>query len=305
MGKLLHDQFPEAKSVFEEANQILDWDIRDRIFNGSEDQLKQTNVTQPAIFTVSCAAFRVFSSRLPSTSVQIVSAAGHSLGEYSALFAAQVFDFKTGLKLVEYRGQFIQEACRKNPGSMAAMIGFERDQLQKLCSESQEGGEVCEMVNFNCPGQIVVAGSKKGIEALAAKAASVPGTKTVLLNVSGAFHSSLMKEAAGWMKGSLEKTALKDAWVPVFTNCDAKPTSSGAEIKEKLVRQIDHPVLWEDSIQAMAAQGVETFVEIGPGKVLTGLLRKIDRKIKVLNVEDPDSLAKTLQGLETAEVKTS
>ena len=297
MGKLLYDEFPEAREIFDQANEILRVDIKSKIFQGSEEDLRQTAVTQPAIFTVSCAAFQVLSKQFPSLEGRCSFAAGHSLGEYSALFCAQVFNFQTGLKLVSYRGQFIQSACEKNPGTMAAMIGFGKETLRKLCQESADGNGICEMVNFNCPGQAVVAGTQRAVQVLLQKASGVQGTKAVALNVSGAFHSSLMREASQKMSEILEKSSLNDSRIPVVANCDAQPTTQAQKIREKLVRQIDHPVLWEDSIRWMIAQGAETFVEVGPGKVLGGLLRKIDRKKKVLNVEDPQSLEKTLQEL--------
>lgn len=304
MGKALDEQFPEARAIFDQANEALKRDFRSVIFNGTEEELKQTAVTQPAIYVASCAAFAAFQARFPTILTRTAFAAGHSLGEYSALFSAQVFDFQTGLKLVEYRGFNLQETCQKVPGTMAALIGFERDQLQTLCGEIPSG-EICEMVNFNCPGQIVVAGTRAGVKALVEKAGTVPGTKAIPLNVSGPFHSSLLKEAAEKMRPALEKESLRDARIPVIANCDAKPTVSAAEIREKLVRQIDHPVRWEDSVKTMIDSGVETFIEIGPGRVLSGLLRKIDRKKTVLNIEDPDSLNKTLRELETSEVKTA
>ena len=293
MGKALYAQFREAKDVFDQAG----GELRDTIFNGTEEELKKTSVTQPAIFTVSCAAYAAFSARFPNLLSQTAYAAGHSLGEYSALCSARVFDFQTGLKLVEYRGLFLQDACQSSPGTMAAILGLERDQLQNLC-EKVPAGEVCEMVNFNCPGQIVVAGTQGGISALLKEVGAVAGAKAVPLQVSGAFHSSLMREAGARMKKALESVALQDAQVPVVSNCDAKAGTRAQEFKDKLVRQIDHPVYWEDSIRLMIAQGVETFVEIGPGRVLSGLLKKIDRSKKALNVEDPDSLRKTLQELE-------
>ena len=301
MGKALYDASAEAREIFDQANEFLKKDLRGTIFNGSEEDLKKTAVTQPAIFTASCAAFSAFSARFPRLKSQTAFAAGHSLGEYSALFSAGIFDFQTGLKLVEYRGKFLQEACLAPKGTMAAFLGFERDQLQNLCGRIPSG-EVCEMVNFNCPGQIVVAGTEGGVKALISLAGSAPGTRAIPLQVSGAFHSSLMRGAGHRMKGVLESADLKEGDIPVVTNCDGRPTVRVKDFREKLVRQIDHPVLWEDSIRLMIAQGVETFIEIGPGRVLCGLLKKIDGSKKALNVEDPASLAKALHELEALEV---
>ncbi len=297
MGKALYERYPQAKAMMDQANDVLGFDLKKTMFEGTEEELKQTSVTQPAIFTVSAAAFKVASTESPDLLKQAAFTAGHSLGEYSALFAAGAFDFQTGLKLVKYRGEFIAEACKKNPGTMAAIIGMERDALEKLCEESRAGGEVCQMVNFNCPGQIVAAGSIKGISALVQKASQVPGAKAIPLSVSGAFHSSLVSEAAQKMKEVLEKATLVNTRIPVLTNCDAEATTDAAGFRQKLFTQIDHAVLWEDSIRKAIHQGVETFVEIGPGKVLTGLMRKIDRKKMAMNMDDPDSIAKTLTAL--------
>ena len=301
MGKAFYDYNPESREIFEAADRAMPG-IMDKIFNGTAEDLKQTSVTQPAIFIASCAAFKAFQARFTGLKSVVAAAAGHSLGEYSALFAAEVFDFKTGLKLVEYRGQILERACLRSPGGMAAILGMGRDQLGDLCRQAASGGEVCEMVNFNCPGQIVAAGTVKGISILAEKVQGVPGAKAIPLAVSGAFHSSLLAGAAKEMEQKLAGPVLKDAWADVYCNCDARPQRGAARIGKNLVTQIDHAVLWEDSVRAMIDRGVQTFVEIGPGKVLAGLLRKIDRKARCLNVEDPESLNKTLEFLKSSEV---
>jgi [acyl-carrier-protein] S-malonyltransferase len=303
MGKALYDAYEPARKIYDLADKIIPG-IVSTIFSGSEEKLKETSLTQPAIFITSCAAFDAFSSELPSLGSSIAQAAGHSLGEYSALYSAKVFDFQTGLKLVEYRGLALEEACRKIPGTMAAILGMDKDQLESLCRTIQEGGEICEMVNFNCPGQIVAAGTKSGIENLVSKVSSAAGARAVPLNVAGAFHSKLMGEGSRKMEGTLAAVSLKDASWPVIANFDARATDRASEIKKKLVSQIDHAVLWQDSINFMIGQGIETFVEVGPGKVLSGLLRKIDRKRTALNVEDPASLEKTIRELKGVEIKT-
>lgn len=298
MGKSLYENFSEAKEIFDQANEILGYDIKNKIFNSSEDELKQTVVTQPAIFIMSCAAFKSFSAKSPTIAAdQCLFVAGHSLGEYSALFSAEVFDFQTGLKLVEYRAKYIQECCEKNPGTMAAIIGIEKGELQKLCEQSSKEKGCCEMVNFNSPSQIVVAGAKTAIEDLMKRLSSIAGSKAIPLNVSGAFHSTLMHEASIKMFGILQSATFKNAKIPVLANCDARISTEANDIKTKLARQIDHPVLWEDSIKRMISDGIETFIEIGPGKVLAGILRKIDKKKKVLNVEDSESLQRVLNEL--------
>ncbi len=298
MGKILYDQFPESKNVIDRANEILGWDLRAKMFTGTDEELRQTLVTQPAIFTVSSAAYEALSKRINLSDGKCAFSAGHSLGEYSALYSSKVFDFQTGLKLVEYRGRFIQECCGKYPGTMAAVLGMDRETLKSLCAECAGEKGVCEMVNFNSPGQIVVAGSKEAIETLAGKISAVPGAKAILLNVSGAFHSALMREAAQKMAETLKGAELKNAAVPVFTNVDASAATQAEDFRRKLAAQVDHPVLWEDSVRKMAESGAEAFIEVGPGKVLCGILRKIDRKMKTLNVEDADSLNKTLKEME-------
>lgn len=295
MGKSLYETYPQIKEHFEEANQILGFDIKNKIFYGTLDQLKETKVTQPAIFIVSAAIFKLISSFYEPLIKQCVYLAGHSLGEYSALYAAGAFDFKTALKLVEYRSLFMQESCEKFSGTMAAILGMEKSELQKLCEELTDAQNPCEMVNFNAPGQIVVAGSKNAIQKLLEKIKIFPNAKGIELNVSGAFHSSLMNEAASKMTEILAKTQIQDLKIPVITNFDALPTKSGKEAGEKLAQQINHPVLWQDTIEKMIEEGVELFIEIGPGKVLTGLMRKINRKKTVLNVDDPKSLNHLLE----------
>jgi [acyl-carrier-protein] S-malonyltransferase len=302
MGKSLYEKFPEVKEIFDQSNSVLGFDLKEKMFHGSEEELKQTFITQPAIFTVSSAAFKIFSSRC---SIQPTYVAGHSLGEYSAFFSAGAFDFQTGIKLVKCRGEFIQSCAEKHPGTMAAILGIEKAVLQNFCSHVTCEECFCEMVNFNCPGQIVVAGTKPEMEKLVHHVSQTPGAKAIVLNVSGAFHSKLMNEASKKMSEVLNQTQISDAKTAVLTNVDAHPTIKAGEIKEKLIRQINHPVLWEDSIKKMISDGVETFIEIGPGRVLSGLMRKIDRKKKVLNVEDEESLNKTLNELEKIQAGVS
>lgn len=304
MGKALYDKFEEAREIFDAAQALIPG-IKDLLFSGTPEDLKQTEKAQTAIYITSCAAYSAFRAAFPSLKERTGALAGHSLGEYSALYAADFFDFKTGLKLVEYRGQNLMRACRNAPGGMAAVLGMETSQLQTLCSKIKESGEVCEVVNFNCPGQIVAAGTTRGISILLEKVASFPGAKAIPLNVSGPFHSSLLSEAAANMEGPLAQAQVQDGWAPVYGNCDAQPASGAGKVRKNLVRQIDHPVLWEDSVRAMEAAGAETFIEVGPGKVLTGLLRKIDRKARILNVEDPESLNRTLEALGELEVRTA
>lgn len=285
MGKELVDSFPAARQVFDTAARVLGQEYVDVIFQGPEEKLKQTKFTQPALFIVSMAALAVVKEKGgPKADL----AAGHSLGEYSALCAAGAFDLPTGLSLVKERGLALEAAARQTPGAMAAFIGLERPQVEDICRQAGSQG-ACEAVNFNCPGQIVIAGAEAAIDEAIRLASAAGAAKAVKLNVSGAFHSSLMKPAAQRMAEVLAKAAVSDAAWPVYTNCDAQPTQAADEIRQKLVRQIDHAVLWEESVKAMAAAGIERFVEIGPGRVLSGLLRRIDKTKKAANIEDKKS----------------
>jgi [acyl-carrier-protein] S-malonyltransferase len=295
MGKELYDTYPQARDTFDRANEVLGFDLRKIVFEGPDDVLRQTQFTQPAIFVASIAAFRVFTSlyAVPVTSFIF---AGHSLGEYSALAAAGVFSLEDGLKLVKARGEFIKQASDRNPGTMAAVLGLEAAKVAEVCRQASTAG-ACEAVNFNSAGQIVIAGTHAAINRAVALATEMGATKTIVLNVSGPFHSSLMTTAADMMQAELGKFAFGNAASPVVTNCDAQPTSDGGSVKEKLVQQINHPVLWEDSIKRMISMGCAIFIEIGPQRVLSGLLRRIDRNVKSSNVEDKKSLGKTMESL--------
>ncbi len=284
MGKDLHDHFPEAREVIDRARAKIGTKYMDVMFAGPEEKLRETRFTQPALFIASLAAHAV----LVKAGVKADFAAGHSLGEYSALCAAGAFDFETGLELVKARGEFLQEASQSIPGTMAAFIGLERATVEEICQKASAQG-VCQPVNFNCPGQIVIAGAVAAVETAVALAQAAGATKSVRLSVSGPFHSSLMVPAAQKMKAVLDRAAVKDAVIPVVMNCDARPERSAEEIRRKLVLQIDHPVLWEDSLKALFAAGAETFIEVGPGRVLSGLLRRTDKAKKFSNIEDRKS----------------
>ncbi len=287
MGRELSESFPSSSKVLEEANNILGYDLKKIIFEGPLELLTQTEFTQPAVYVASVMALKALESRYDIKDVICV--AGHSLGEYSALYAAGVFNFADGLNLVKQRAGFIKDASEKNKGGMTAVLGLDESKIREVCSSSG-----AEAVNFNSPGQVVIAGSYDSLSKAASAASSVGALKVVPLNVSGAFHSSLMKEAAERMKEVLSSAQLINPRVPVFTNCDSKPTTSAEEIRNKLFIQIDHPVLWEASVRNMISLGVEAFVEVGPGKVLSGLIKRIERKIKIYNIEDVKTLEDTL-----------
>jgi len=284
MGKELADNFPAAKRVIDEAAAHLGADYVDVFLNGPEEKLRQTRFTQPALFIVSATALAV----LKENGWKAAFTAGHSLGEYSAFYAAGAFDFKTGLDLVKARGEAIEAASQSVPGGMAAILGLERQQVEDICNQASAHG-VCEPVNYNSPGQIVIAGAHAAVDEAVMLSQAAGALKSIKLNVSGPFHSSLMKPAAEKMTGTLAQAAIADAAVPVYTNCDAAPTQKAGAIRAKLVTQIDHAVLWEDTMKALIAQGVERFVEVGSGRVLSGLLRRMDKTKKALNIEDKKS----------------
>ncbi len=284
MGKELHDHFPVARSVFERAEAKLGRDCIDVIFSGPEEKLRKTQFTQVSLFIVSLAAYQVVKASGRTADMM----AGHSLGEYSALCAAGAFDFETGLDLVKARGEAIGEAAETIPGTMAALIGLDRSVVEEICVKASTLG-VCQPVNYNCPGQIVVAGAVAAVEEAVKWAQAAGSPKSVRLNVSGAFHSTLMKPAADKMAGVLAKARIVAPTVPVVANVDAKPLQDPQAIREKLVHQIDHAVLWEDTLKYMIGAGVENFVEIGPGRVLSGLVRRTDKTRKFSNIEDKKS----------------
>ena len=291
MGRDLYDKYPKAKEIIDLSGDKL----KKIIFEGPEEILKLTKYTQPAIFTVSMAAFAVFDELFDSSDVEVV-AVGHSLGEYSALCAAGFFGFEDGLSMVKIRGEFIQKSSEANPGLMVAILGLEKSVVEGICKQASNFG-VCEAVNFNSPGQIVIAGVASAINKAVELATGAGATKTVVLNVSGPFHSSLMAFASDNMAKELEKYKFSTPSFGVYTNCDASLTTDVSVIKEKLVKQIKSSVKWDESIQNIIASGFDKFIEIGPGRILSGLLRRIDRTKKAFNIEDSMSLQKTLEEL--------
>jgi [acyl-carrier-protein] S-malonyltransferase len=287
MGKDIAERFAVARQVFEDADRILGYKLSELMWQGPEETLRQTQHTQPAIFTVSVAAQKILGER----GIQPAVVAGHSLGEYSALVAAGVLGFEKALTIVKERGRLMEEAGRKSPGAMAAIVGLTEEQVRGIC-DTARGEGVCEAVNFNAPDQIVIAGEAAAIEKAVALAGAQGAKRALRLNVSGAFHSSLMSPAAKDLERFLEPVAFQDARCPVVTNCDALPTQAGIELKKKLVTQINHPVLWERSVRAVAALGVDGYLEVGPGRVLTGLLKRIDRTLRGQCTEDDPALEK-------------
>ncbi len=274
MAKDLYETFELARSYFDRANEILGFDLKKVCFEGPEEELKKTYITQPAIFVHSV----VVNELLKEKGQTPQGVAGHSLGEYSALVAAGSLSFEDGLKLVQKRGQLMYESGKKNPGTMAALIGLSEEQVYALCDELKSEG-VIQPANFNSPGQIAISGDVAVIHKAIEKAKEMGAKKAVELVVSGAFHSPLMDDARAGLQEALEKTEIKEAQVPVYTNVTAQPVTAADEIRSLLYRQLTSPVLWQKSMENMIADGFERFYEIGPGKVLTGLLKRINRQV--------------------------
>ena len=289
MGKDLWDNFDEVKSLYKSASEALGYDVKELSFNGPLEELNKTFRTQPCILTASIAAYNVLS--LKGIAPYVV--AGHSLGEYSAIMAAGVLPFKEALRLTEKRGIFMQEAVPEGEGLMAAIIGLERNKVDDICL-SVESGYVSP-ANYNSPGQIVIAGEKKSVED-AMKLAKDAGAKRVIaLAVSVPSHCTLMIEASRKLADLLNTIEFQNPDVPVVNNADAMFLSNAEKIKLSLVKQLNRPLLWEDSIRRIVESGIDTFIEVGPGKVLSGLIKRIEPSARLFNVEDTMSLNKTVK----------
>lgn len=289
MGKDLYERCPESKEVFEEAEKVLpDLDIKRLCFEGPIEELTETMNSQVCIFVTNIAALKALGSRLEALGIEldIVACAGLSLGELTALVAANSICFPDAVRLVRKRGELMEEASKKNPGSMASIIGLSLNDLKSVCHESG-----AEIANLNCPGQIVITGKKESVDKAMALSVEKGAKKAIPLNVSGPFHSSLMKEASEEFRKELEKVNFLNPGISVVTNVTADYEKTPDEIKENLVKQLSSSVLWEASIRKIASQGVDAFFEIGPGKVLKGLLRRIDKDLKVYNIEKTEDLS--------------
>lgn len=295
MGKELYDEFDSVKDIFNKANDILKQNITQLCFNGPEDELMKTENTQPAILLVSIAAMTALNEHGYTPCM----VGGLSLGEYSALVAAQAISLEDAIPLVRKRGQYMQEAVPLGIGAMAAIIGLSTEKVEECCRLSEDKGTITP-ANYNCPGQIVVSGHKEAVEKACTLAKEMGAKRAVMLPVSAPFHSPLLEPAGIRLKEELEKIQVKTPKIPVVANIHAKPEDDPAQIKENLVRQVSSPVRWEESVRYMMSQGINIFVEVGPGRALNGFLRKISRDIKGYNVQDMASLEKTLQGLEDA-----
>ncbi|RAU81676.1 ACP S-malonyltransferase [Pontibacter arcticus] len=272
MGKDLYEQHDEVKQLFDKANEILGFNITEIMFSGTDEELKQTKVTQPAIFLHSVAQARVAKDFAPDM------VAGHSLGEFSALVACNVLSFEDGLRLVSKRALAMQAACEANPSTMAAILGLEDEKVEEICAAIDE---VVVPANYNCPGQLVISGSNKGIEIACEKMKEAGAKRALPLPVGGAFHSPLMKPAEEELAKAIEATTFSQGICPIYQNVDAKPHTDPTEIKQNLIKQLTAPVRWTQSVQQMVADGATDFVECGPGKVLQGLVKKIERTMEV------------------------
>ena len=279
MGKEHYDNSAFAKKLFEQANDILSFRISDIMFNGTDEDLKQTNVTQPAVFLHSVIAFRTIDGAKPDM------VAGHSLGEFSALVANGALSFENALQLVAIRASAMQKACKLTPSTMAAVLALADEKVEAICKEVQkETGEIVVPANYNCPGQLVISGSVKGVEIACEKMKAAGAKRAMILPVGGAFHSPLMEPAKEELSAAIETTTFHTPVCSVYQNVTAKPVMDKDEIKQNLVDQLTGPVRWTQSVEAMITNGATKFTEVGPGKVLQGLVMKINKEIQTEGV---------------------
>ncbi|MBN2908269.1 ACP S-malonyltransferase [Polycladomyces sp. WAk] len=293
MGRAIAEHDERAARLFAQADQVLGYALSRLCFEGPEEELRLTANTQPAILTTSMAIYTVFAD----AGIEPDYVAGHSLGEYSALTAAGSLDFADAVATVHRRGLFMEEAVPAGQGAMSAVMGLEREALDAVCREVTREGHVVVAANYNCPGQIVISGHRDAVEEAGEKAKAAGARRVIPLAVSGPFHSPLMQPAAERLKDVLDTVTVRDARVPVVANVSASPVQDAEEIRRSLVEQVASPVLWEDSVRWMLNQGVDTFVEIGPGTVLTGLVRKVERKVTAVSVQDVETLQTALDML--------
>ncbi len=272
MGKELYESSEEAKALFEQANEILGFRITDLMFEGTDEDLKQTKVTQPAVFLHSVILAKTAEDFAPDM------VAGHSLGEFSALVANGTLSFEDGLKLVYKRALAMQKACEQNPSTMAAILGLTDEQVEEVCEKA--GADVVP-ANYNCPGQLVISGANAAVEAACELAKEAGAKRALLLPVGGGFHSPMMEPARAELADAIEATTFGSPICPVYQNVNAKPSTDVEEIKKNLIAQLTAPVRWTQSVQAMITDGAEVFIESGPGKVLQGLVKKVERKMEV------------------------
>jgi len=292
MGRDIAEKFPVARELFHQADAALDFSISALCFDGPEEDLKLTQNTQPAILATSIALFRV----LEEKGIRPDFVAGHSLGEYSALVAAGALQLGEAAALVRRRGRYMQEAVPVGVGAMAALFGLDLPAVQSVCERAAEG-QVVSPANLNSPGQIVIAGNREAVERALVLGKEAGARRAILLQVSAPFHCALMMPAEERLSADLERCSFQNLKCPLVTNVDAEPIRTGAETRTALKRQVSRPVRWQESIQRLLDEGVRTFVEVGPGKVLLGLIRSIDKSVTMLNVEDEKSVENTFSAL--------
>lgn len=293
MGKELADSSEIVHDIFTRADIALDEELSSLIFNGPQDTLTLTVNAQPSLLTTSIAILEKFKEANVSPSF----VAGHSLGEYTALVAAGALSFEDAVRTVRKRGEFMEEAVPAGQGTMAAILGMSSENLQEVTDEISSTGHPVQLANINCPGQIVISGASEGVKKACELAKEKGAKRAIPLEVSGPFHSSLMEPAAEKLRAELDQIEIRDASVPVVANVNAKEMTSSTQIKENLVKQLYSPVLWENSVQYMLDQGVDTFIEIGPGKVLSGLIKKVNRRISTYAISDLETLEAAIGAL--------
>ena len=288
MGKDLHDNFEEVRTIYKEASEALNYDVSELSFHGPKEELDKTFRTQPCLLTVSYAAFQVLSAK----GIHPAYVAGHSLGEYSAITASGALSFRDAVILTQKRGQYMQEAVPEGKGLMAAIIGLDRETLQKVCSAVESG--YVDAANFNCPGQTVIAGEKHAVEDAMKRADEAGAKRALALAVSVPSHCKLMAGASEQLSALLQTIDVRAPRFPIVNNADARLLDTPEDIKDSLVRQLNAPLLWEDSVTFMVDNGVDTFIEVGPKTVLAGLIKRIARDVRIYHVEDRKSLESTL-----------
>ncbi|HPZ83885.1 MAG TPA: ACP S-malonyltransferase [Thermogutta sp.] len=284
MGRRLYESLPAARALYERASKIVGYDLARVCFEGPAEDLDSTVISQPAIFVTSLAALESLRTEAPDAVLSCEATAGLSLGEYTALVFAGVLEFEDGVWLVQKRGEAMQDASDATPGGMVSILGMERSQVESLCEQAR-GEETLQIANLLCPGNIVISGSLRACERAAELATRMGAMKAVPLAVAGAFHTPIMRPADERLAAALEKVRLRKPRIPVISNVDARPHNDPEEIRQLLIRQVIEPVRWEDSMRYLIGEGFDSFYEVGPGRVLRGLLRRIERSVTCQNIE--------------------
>ncbi len=284
MGQRLAESLPAARDLFDRAQAVLGYDLAELCFQGPAEDLDTTAISQPGLFVTSLAALETLRDQTPEVVLACEAVAGLSLGEYTALVFAGVMDFEAGLRLVQQRGQAMQEAADRQPSGMVSILGLQREQVESICDRARQPGEVLGIANFLCPGNIVVSGHNASCEKAAEIAEAEGAMKAMPLAVAGAFHTELMEPSRNKLAGALSEVSMRSPAIPVISNVDAQPHDNPEEIRELLVRQLVGPVLWEDSMRWFLGRGFDSFYEVGPGRVLRGLLRRMDRSLPCENI---------------------